>query len=128
MKEPFDEWLANRIKEMGINQAEFARRAGVTRSGLGAILHGRRGPGVVMMTGISKALNIPVEDVMRAAGLSPSKKAKPDDPITKMINHLLPQLPRRDQEDILEMIEFKVKKREKNNESKISGGPGAGGA
>jgi transcriptional regulator with XRE-family HTH domain len=107
----FATWLETKLKEQGISQAELARRAGVTRGAINGILTGARGPGVELSKGIAKALKIPAEQVMRAAGLL-DRAANIDEEIETII-HEVEKLPKADQAEVLAFIRMKNNLRKK---------------
>ena len=72
----FSEWLTTVLFQKGISQSELARQAGVTRGAINGVLTGARGPGVDLCNGIARALKIPPEEVLRAAGLLPPEPKK----------------------------------------------------
>ena len=72
----FSEWLLSVLSQKGMSQSELARQAGVTRGAINGVITGARGPGVDLCNGIAKALKIPPEEVLRAAGLLPPEPNK----------------------------------------------------
>ncbi len=100
--ETFATWLEFQLKEHNISQSELARRAGVTRGAINGILMGARGPGVDLCKGIAKALEIPPEQVLRAAGLLPPA-VNIDEDIEKII-HEVEKLDKTDQGEVLAYI------------------------
>jgi transcriptional regulator with XRE-family HTH domain len=107
----FPTWLEERLKEQGITQSELARRAGVTRGAINGILQGVRGPGVELSKGIAKALSLPPEQVLRAAGLLPPE-AKINEQMEKII-HELDGLSRDEQEEFLAYVRWLKNRRKK---------------
>lgn len=69
----FGRWLLRELRTANISQAELARRAGVTRSTINGVIHGRS-PGNSLLLAISNALAIPAEVVFTAAGLLPDRE------------------------------------------------------
>ena len=107
----FASWLEEQLKEQGISQAELARRAGVTRGAINNILQGERGPGIDLAKGIAKALSIPPEQVMRAAGLLPEQKKVSRE--IEQIVHEVQDLSKEEQQEFLAYVRFLKNRRKK---------------
>ena len=73
----FSDWLFSQMQAKGWSQSDLARHAGVTRTAISDVLSGRRKAGNELCTAIALALQIPPEEVFRAAGIL---KTKSDDP------------------------------------------------
>jgi DNA-binding XRE family transcriptional regulator len=65
----FMEWLDKQRKKRGWTRAKLARVAGVSPTIIYFIARGKRVPGSFLCNGLAKALNLPREEVYRAAGL-----------------------------------------------------------
>lgn len=65
----FVEWLQKEIELRGISQRELARRAGLGNATVARILNETRNPGLDFCHAVAHALHVPVEDVLRQAGL-----------------------------------------------------------
>lgn len=101
----FSEWLESVMREQGVSQSELARMSGVTRSAINGILRGARGPGVDLCNGIARALKIPPEEVLRAAGLLPTEQ--PQDENLYKIEHLYHTLKdKSNRERALQFLQF----------------------
>jgi transcriptional regulator with XRE-family HTH domain len=107
----FASWLEEQLKEQGISQAELARRAGVTRGAINGVLQEARGPGVELSKGIAKALRLPEQQVMRAAGLL--APAPETDEELEQIIHEAEQLNKEDHAEVLAYIRMKNNLRKK---------------
>ena len=110
-------WLEAQLQEQGISQAELARRAGVTRGAINGILTGARGPGTDLAKGIARALKLPEDEVMIAAGLmSPKPK---EDKGQKEIDYLYHNLKKQSSKDqAVDFLRHLVELEEKNGRSK----------
>ena len=71
----FVEWIYGELNQHGWTQAELARRSHITPAALSRILNGDRQPGVDTIVGLSRALNVPADEILRHAGLLPPKHA-----------------------------------------------------
>lgn len=65
----FRDWLLDELDKRNWKPAQLAREAGITKGALSHVLTQTRKPGPFMCVAISRALDIPVEEVFRAAGL-----------------------------------------------------------
>ncbi len=65
----FIEWLDKQREKHGWTRAKLARMAGVSPTIIYLIANGKREPGSLLCNGMAKALNLPREEVYRAAGL-----------------------------------------------------------
>lgn len=65
MTTSFSEWIRAETKCRGWSQATLAERAGFSRSGVTAVLTtGRRKPGMRFFTGIARAFEMPLAEVV----------------------------------------------------------------
>jgi len=71
METSLAEWLRSKMDEAGINQAELARRSKISPGHITKIFNGQRGVGEQSLKAIAEALNIPLEEAYRIAGLLP---------------------------------------------------------
>jgi len=69
--EDFIKWLNEEMALRGWNQAELARKAGVSRAAISNILSSMRTPGPDLCGAIAQAFQIAPEVVFRKAGLLP---------------------------------------------------------
>jgi transcriptional regulator with XRE-family HTH domain len=67
--EPFAKWLAEELQRHGWSQSEAARRGKFAPSMMNQVLSGNARPGLRFCQGIARAFDLPVEEVMRRAGL-----------------------------------------------------------
>ncbi len=67
----FTEWLQSAIDERGWTWNKLAKKAGLSSGTIYNIRDGTRGVGEDSLQAIAKALNIPSEEVYRAAGILP---------------------------------------------------------
>lgn len=67
----FSEWVTEELNQRGWHQAELVRRSGLSVGHVSRIVTGQRLPGKDAIQGIARAFKMPVEEVMRRAGLLP---------------------------------------------------------
>jgi len=84
--ENFGDWLLNELKQAGISQSEFARRAGLSKGTISNLINGTKGVGQDSLVAIAKTLHVPTEFVFEKAGLLPPKPKR--DSILEQIEHL----------------------------------------
>lgn len=101
----FSKWLQNRLDELGWTQADLARKSGLTTAAISRIMTEDRSIGLKSCTAIARALNIPIEDIMIAAGLLPRRKK--EGPLMETIAYLSSQLDEADQEEVIAFIQTK---------------------
>lgn len=115
MDNKFGKWLSNKLIDLDMKPADLTRLSGYDSGVLSNLINGRRQPSVDTCKTIAKALNIPLEEVYRAANILP---ARPDiDAVTEAILTLLQDLQNGEKKDILEYAKLRHKlANEKYNE------------
>jgi transcriptional regulator with XRE-family HTH domain len=69
----FVTWVNDELNRRGWSRSEAARRGGISSSILNKIIGGFSNPGLEACMGLSRAFNVPLEDVFRLAGILPSQ-------------------------------------------------------
>jgi len=110
-KKAFGNWLILQLRQRDMTQSDLADKAGLSRQGISGVVTGFRRPGTQICLSISKAMNIPPEEVLAAAGILPKHKTSSLD----RLNYMVSLLPDQDQSDVMDYIELKIKQREKKN-------------
>lgn len=106
MEKPFGEWLLETISERGLSQIELSRRTGISSGHITRIINGERGVGEKSMYLISRALQIPPEELYRKYGLLPPK---PKDSVEfEELLFLWSQLNPLDRQEMKEFIKIKL--------------------
>lgn len=103
----FTHWLKIELSRRGWSQAELARRAGLSKSGVSYVLTGARIPGALTVAAIARALDLPEDQVFEKAGLL---SATIESPGANELLHLFTQLSLTDQEEIIEFVRLKLKR------------------
>lgn len=67
----FTAWIVNQLQERGWPQAELARRAEISPPQVSRVLSGEANPGLDFLQGIARAFGMPLDAVMRRAGVLP---------------------------------------------------------
>ena len=98
---PLISWLLAELDARGWTQNELARRSGVSSGHLSHILSGTRDPGLDFYQGIAFALHLPLEEVLRNAGILP---ASADDPTTAGLLARLAALPAPARQPLLDLF------------------------
>jgi transcriptional regulator with XRE-family HTH domain len=104
----FADWLQAELQRRGWNQAELARRSGITSGQISRVLNREQGAGLETMRAVAQALDISLYDVFVRAGLLPAHAER--DSLVQQLIDMLADLPRADQEEILELARLKVER------------------
>lgn len=97
--EDFTNWLTYELKLRGWDQAELARRSGVTTAQISRIITGERKTGPEVSRKIARALHLPPEEVFRQAGLLPRQSLQ--SPGLEELVHLYTEMGEDDRERLL---------------------------
>lgn len=71
----FAQWLDQELLNRGWSQSEAARRGEMSSQMINAIVNGQAAPGLESCKGIARAFKLPLEDVLRLAGILPNHAA-----------------------------------------------------
>lgn len=105
MENNFSKWLDEVLKSRNMKPADLARAAKKDSGVISNIMNGKRNPSTSSCKAISIALDIPLDEVYRAAGILPPKTDI--DPIAENVLHLLKDLDDYDKEEILDFVRLK---------------------
>lgn len=97
----FSNWLEGEITKVGWTQAELARRSGISKAYISRLINKQREPSAEILKLLASALNLPNEEVFRAAGLL-SKLSDKD----RLIEELLFNLSHLDKEQREQLIQY----------------------
>ena len=106
MDQDFPRWLNEQLEERGWSRSEAARRGKISASALDKVIGGFSRPGLEFCQGIARAFKIPVEDVLRQAGILPMYGELPAQLRELMARVVV--LPKTDQEMIVQALEALV--------------------
>lgn len=101
----FSVWLQKQMDGRGWGQADLANRAGINRQVVWGYLNRRKKPSEDILIKIANALEIPPQEILRAAGVLPTESNH--DAITEAIVHLIGDLDTSTKQDILDYAKFK---------------------
>jgi transcriptional regulator with XRE-family HTH domain len=107
MNKPFGTWLSEKLDELKMIPADVTRATGLDSGVLSNIINNRRMPSVDTCKALAKAMNIPLEEVYRAADILPQKPSV--DAISEAVLHIVLSLPTEDRKDILEYARLRHK-------------------
>ncbi|MFZ1709742.1 MAG: helix-turn-helix domain-containing protein [Anaerolineae bacterium] len=99
----FSEWLEAELNQRGWRQAELVRRSGLSVGHVSRIITSQRLPGSDAIQGIARAFKMPVEDVMRQAGLLPSSAINSQQALAEL-HKKIDKLSESDRQIILAMV------------------------
>ncbi len=107
MNEEFIAWLVSEMDERGWSQSETARRGKISSQMINAVVNRQTGVGIPFCRGIAKAFGVPIEEVMRRAGLLPSGGEIL--PQLRALNERLLHLSEEDRSAALGVLEYALK-------------------
>lgn len=107
MKQDFVAWLNQQLEERGWSRSEAARRGEFSSSMLDKVIGGFAQPGLDFCRGLARAFNMPLEDVLRRAGILPALVELPDE--AKDWGERLLYLTEEDRRRAVEMMEQVLK-------------------
>lgn len=99
--ESFTDWLNAELRDRGWSRSEAARRGNFSASMLDKVINGYAKPGIAFCRGISLAFGIPLEDIMRKAGILPPL---PDNDTIRQVQAQLGHLDKDDLQTVLELV------------------------
>ena len=102
----FSDWLMVQLRDRGWDQAELVRRSGMSSGTISRIITGSRKPGTDATKGIARALKMPVEEVMRKAGLLPVPAGATADDLRSLaeLYKKIEKLSGRDRQIVVDMV------------------------
>lgn len=114
-EQDFAEWLKSQIQERDLSYNEFSKTARVGVATVSMVLSGKKEPGLSFLKRVAKALNMPIEDVLRRAGHMPGslEQLESEDQTVRSILALLRQMSAQDRQNILEYIQLYQRQRQK---------------
>lgn len=74
----FADWLSAEIRRRGWTEAEFARQGKITPQAVNQVVNGINQPGTKLCRAVARAFDMPLEEVMRKAGLLAERVGLPD--------------------------------------------------
>lgn len=114
-------WLQKEIEKRGWKQADLARAAQLDSAVISNLINERRKPGEESCTAIAHALQIPAEQVFRAAGILPKSNPR-DERIERLLNRI-EQLSDTDQRFVDALIETLLNQQQREENNAPSPGP-----
>ena len=103
-KEEFVFFIKEELTIRNWSNAELAKRSGISQAHISRVLNSDYLPGIDLLKSFSHALNVPVEQLFRLAGLLPEKKEL--EPEKERMLHLFSQLEHKEKQLILDFLEF----------------------
>ena len=101
----FSEWLLEELERQDMTQAELSRRAGMSRGAISHMIIGRRKPETETCARIARALQLPLDLVMKKAGHLPAtSQIESENPYLVEISMLFSNLSKTDQRQIVEIV------------------------
>lgn len=110
----FSEWLVAELAERGWSRSEAARRGNISPSMFDKVINGHAKPGIKFLDGLAQAFKMPSVFVYRKAGLLPEGgKSITFDDWQNLLTQLLPE----EQEEMREIMQMKIERRQKTDKS-----------
>lgn len=100
----FYSWIQEQMKKREWGTRELARRAGLPHATISRLNHEEAKPGVVVCTGVAKALGLPPVLVFEQAGLLPRRP--PDNRDTELLKHIYYELTEDGRRNLVRYAEF----------------------
>lgn len=107
----FGDWLRKQREDRGLSQSDLARLSGLHRQIINKTENGVSDPSLKTYIALSNALNISLVSVLRAAGELPP--GQDDDINFEDWQYLIEKLTTDEQEEIRQIIELKIERRQK---------------
>lgn len=102
----FGNWLSSKLVEKRMKPADITRATGLDSGVLSNIINGKRQtPSVETLKLIAKALEIPLEEVYRAADVLPEKTTI--DPVTEALLNIMVALDGDEKQDVLDYAKLR---------------------
>jgi len=113
----FVDWLKKELEKRDWSQADLARLSKISPTQIGRILLRERNAGTDALIAIADALNLPPEEVLRAAGVLPPKSERTEK--IEKIHHIFDQLPPEEQDKLIEYAQFVRRQAERTRAKKM---------
>lgn len=94
----FSTWLISVLEQSNISQAELARRMGISRQAINNLIGGRSKASIETYKNLARAIGIPTDEVLRAAGVL--KPITPKDALRRRIEAKLEEASEEDLETL----------------------------
>lgn len=107
--EEFVTWLGIEIEKRGWSYSETARQCGISQSIISKVMSYTSTPGLDFCVGIAKAFGIPVESVLRKAGLLPDSPEDLDDMTLREMYDLMRGLTPHERRNVLEYTRLRYR-------------------
>lgn len=106
MGEKLNKWTIDNLNSNGWSMSELARRGELNQSYVSSVLSGKSQPGSKFYVGISKAFEIPLDQIERLdrEGIAPGQQV-PDSELAQLIG----QLPDEEKQYLYEFAQWRLK-------------------
>jgi transcriptional regulator with XRE-family HTH domain len=112
----FAQWLRDEIRVRRMSQAELARRANLSPAAVSKTLNQKSFPGWEACLAYAKALGLPPETVLRAAGLLPEERDDHGRVEDEIMDYKYRELSVEDKGKVLQFIEFLQDQKDKEHQ------------
>lgn len=98
----FNDWLLTELDDRGWNQSDLARKSGMSPGHISHILAGTRKAGLDFYQGVGRALRVPLDEVLRQAGLIAPPAA--DDPLIETVLRRMYAIPPSQRQPLIDLL------------------------
>lgn len=107
-------WLQSVLDNQDWSLRELARKSGVSPQTISYVLRGERGVGLDLCMGLSTALSVPLEEVLRIAGILPRLEAGTEaDPTIQAVLDRLRHLTPEERNEALSLVDVVYRRKHK---------------
>lgn len=121
MENLISEYVARKMKELNISQADLSRGTGLTTGHVSMLINQTRIPSPETILLLAEFFKEPPEKLFRIAGYLPEEKE--GSPTLEEINYKISLLPPEKQQVILDLVDSLVAKTEKEARQVVNGKP-----
>ena len=112
----FSEWIVSELNQRGWSRSEAARRGNISPSMFDKVINGYAKPGKKFLDGLAKAFDMSPINLYRKAGLLPEGGG--ENVSFEDWEYLLNQMTPEDQEELRQIAEMKIERRQKEQSLK----------
>lgn len=101
-------WLTTQIKDRGWSMNELARQADISQSFVSDVMSEKRFPTYNFCAAMARALNYPLDKLLRMADLLPNFPQYHEDPTLQELIQVAQALPPHEREELLEYTRWRL--------------------
>jgi len=109
----FTDWLLNKMIDLNLNQSQLARQMGKGRSYVNKLINGSYKLTFENAKLLSKALRLPLSEILVAAGMLPPVQNLKDN-LADRFSEILAELPEEDIDELYNIAILKLERKQRN--------------